>query len=66
MNGKAKSGYQTVINGKVFPIEDLTREELIAELISCIDLIEDLDDTQDHIRFKISMWRTGNHDVQER
>ena len=38
-----KSGYQTVINGKVFAIEDLTREELIAEVISCIDKIEELD-----------------------
>lgn len=57
-----KSGYQTVINGKVHAVEDLTREELIAELISCIDILEDLDDHHDQIRRKINMWRSGNKD----
>lgn len=54
-----KSGYQTVINGKVFAIEDLTREELIAEVISCIDKIEELDNISSEIETKIKEWRNG-------
>jgi len=54
-----KSGYQTVINGKVFAIEDLTREELIAEVISCIDKIEELDSISSEIEDKIKEWRNG-------
>lgn len=55
-----KSGYQTVINGKVFQIEDLTREELIAELISCIDKLEEIDNIQYELQAKIEEWRRGS------
>ena len=54
-----KSGYQTVINGKTFAIEDLTREELIAEVISCIDKLEEIDNLQYEIDAKIEEWRRG-------
>lgn len=58
-----KSGYQVVINGKVLQIEDLTRGELIAELISAIDFIEELDNIHDAYRIKMSNkidnWRVG-------
>lgn len=54
-----KTGYQTVINGKVFAIEDLTREELITEVISLIDKLEEIEDIQYEIEQKIKEWRNG-------
>lgn len=53
------SGYQVVINGKTRQIESLSREELIAELISAIDKLEDIDEINEQIAFKIKAWREG-------
>lgn len=54
-----KSGYQTVINGKTFQIEDLSREELIQELIYAIDKLEEIDDIRYQLANKIDDWRRG-------
>lgn len=53
------SGYQVVINGQPHPIEALTREELISELISAIDKLEDIDDINCQLAEKIRDWRRG-------
>lgn len=55
-----KSGYQTVIDGKVFPIEDLTREELIQCLIFTMDKIDEIDIIQCELEEKIREWRNGD------
>lgn len=59
MSDTEKTGYQVVINGKVRQIETLTREELIVELISCIDTIEELDILHSNMHDHIVKWRNG-------
>lgn len=59
MSDNEKTGYQTIINGKVRQIETLTREELIAELISCIDTIEELDILHSNMQEYIEKWKAG-------
>ena len=59
MTTMKNSGYQIQKNGKVYPIEALTREELISELILAIDKLEEIDEIQSQLRNKIEDWRDG-------
>lgn len=51
------SDYQVIINGRVRQIEDLSREELISELILAIDKLEEIDILQEQLNDKIQEWR---------
>lgn len=55
-----ESGYQVVIDNQVRHVEDLTREELISELIMAIDKLEELDELQIKMKNLINDWRIGS------
>lgn len=52
--------YQTVIDGEVVPVQDMTIEQLREELCSMMDLIESIDGHQNSIRSLVESWRTNN------
>lgn len=56
---KLAHGYQTVIDGKVKILLDLSREELILELIDSIDKFEYIDEKAEELSQIVAGWREG-------
>lgn len=55
--------YQVIRNGMPVPITDLSREDLILELVKAMDCIEDLDETlykfSNNVNSRVAAWRNN-------